>query len=529
MRIRLVILILIGLSLMPFLINQILLAQKNMRGAVDMAEESLQLSLVRAEDLFTGAQTELGNLSSTVALVDSLRYVSPELCGQTLRKIADAYARVEAIALLTPQGTAYCASEPKALGVSLAERQYFTDSLNSQDIVWGDLQVSKVTGQVIIASARAVRHGGEVSFVVMVVLNVAELKDQTFEQFQLHVTQAALMNGRGDILDRIVSDEDRALFDDQTLDQVRSAGTGMIRPDTHNSASALIGVMKLPMADGRIVFFAPIGQIYAEARREMIAAIALTCLETLVIAAFLLAALELLILRSLRRIANFAGRITAGNHSQRVVVRSPLPEFAILSSALNMMIDTLENASFTDALTGLANRRALEIHFGRCDERLRKSGVGFSIAMIDIDHFKLFNDRFGHGTGDSVLRMVGETLRSFVSPGGEVAARYGGEEFTLILSDTRTENVAARLEVLRRAIQGLEILHPDSPHNRLTVSIGFSAARPDENARETLERADLALYAAKERGRNRIESEARPLSGAHGFPQRERLAEKVAF
>ena len=529
MRIRLVIFFLIGLSLMPFLVNQVLLAQKNMRNAVEVAEESLQLSLGRAEDLFFDAQAELENLSSTVSLIDSLRYVSPERCGQTLREISDAYARVEAIALLTPRGTAYCASNPKAFGISFAERQYFTDSLSSQGIVWGDLQVSKVTGKVAIVSARAVRRAGDVSFVVLVVLDVAALKGQTFAQFQLHVTQATLMDGKGDILDRTAFDKGVAPFDEATRERLRSAGTGIIRPETRDAVSTLIGVMKLPMADGRLVFSASIGQIYAEAHREMIAAIVLTCLETLVIAIFLLAALEFLILRGLRRIAQFAGRITAGNHNQRVVVRSPLPEFAVLSSALNMMIDTLENASFTDALTGLANRRALEAHFRRCDERRGQTCEGFSIAMIDIDHFKEFNDRFGHAAGDTVLRMVGETLRSFVACEGEVAARYGGEEFTLILSGAAGESVPGRLETLRRAIEDLEILHPDSPHEKLTVSIGFAIARSGGTAQETLERADLALYAAKQGGRNRVESETRPLPGEQDPPWQDRSVATAAF
>jgi hypothetical protein len=80
MRIRLVILVLIGLSLVPFLVSQVLVAEKNMHAAVATAEQSLQLSVLRAEDLFAGVQTELENLSSTIALIDSLRYGSPELC-----------------------------------------------------------------------------------------------------------------------------------------------------------------------------------------------------------------------------------------------------------------------------------------------------------------------------------------------------------------------------------------------------------------------------------------------------------------
>jgi diguanylate cyclase (GGDEF)-like protein len=511
MRIRLAIFALIGLSLAPFLVSQILVAEKNMHMALATAQQSVELSLARTEDLFAGAKVELENLSATVALIDSLRFSSPEQCNRTLTKIVESHQRVKAIALLSPQGTAYCGSETKGIGLSFSERAYFIDSLHFDRIVWSDLGISKVNNKITVVSARAVRIGGEVAFVVLVTLDVASMKQQTFQQFQLQVAQAVLMNGEGEILDKAVFVKGTTPFDDQTLGQARKMGTGIITSDTHDQSSSLVAVVKLPMAAGRLVFAVPIGQIYAAARREMVAAVALVCLETLLIALFVLTALELLILRSLRRMTDVAGRITAGDQSQRVAVRSPFPEFRILSSALNMMVEKLEKASFTDPLTGLANRRALEARLDRCDERLQSVGVACCIAMIDIDHFKLFNDRFGHGTGDSVLQMVGETLRRFAQSGDEMAARYGGEEFTLILSDTNVESVAGRLDALRRSVERLNILHPDSRHGRLTVSIGFALAQSGGNTQETLTRADLALYAAKERGRNRVESDVGPV------------------
>lgn len=510
MRIRLAIFVLIGLSLAPFLISQISVAEKNMHAALDTAQRSVQLSLDRTEDLFVDAKAELENLSATVALIDSLRFGTPEQCNQTLRKIVQAHQRVKAVALLSPQGTAYCGSEAESLGLSYFERPYFLESLYSDGIVWGDLQISKVNNQVTVVSARAVRVEGKVAFVVLVTLDVASMKRQTFEQFQLHVSQAVLMNGRGEVLDRAVFDQGAQPFDEQTLDRARVMRTGITAFDTHDQNSSLIGVMKLPMAVGRLVFAVPIGQIYTAAHHEMVIAVVLVCLETLLIAVFVLTALELLVLRSLRRITAFASLITAGDHSQRVSVWAPFSEFAILSSTLNLMIDKLERASFTDSLTGLANRRALEAHLDRCDERLERTGAGFSLAMVDIDHFKLFNDRFGHGTGDSVLQMVGETLNSFVRAGEEMAARYGGEEFTLVLADTCAESVVDRLEALRRAIEKLDIDHPDSLHGHVTISIGFAVVGYGGRSQDALERADLALYAAKEFGRNRVEREPRP-------------------
>lgn len=523
MRIRVVILTLIGLSLAPFLVSQILVAEKNMHMALTMAEQSVQLSLARTADLFVSAKVELENLSATVALIDSLRAGSPEQCSQTLRKIVETHKHVKAVALLSPQGLAYCGSEAKGVGLSFSERKYFRESLVSDGIAWGDLQISKVNNQITVVSARAVRFEGEVAFIVLVTLDVASMKQQTFEQFQRRVARAALMDGRGEILDTVSFGEDVPPFDEQTLDRARAMGTGIIPSDTHDQNSSLIAVMKLPMAAGRLIFSVPIGQIYTAAHREMVAAVALVCLETLLIAAFVLAALELLILRGLRRMTDFASRITAGDQCHRVAIRSPFPEFTILSSALNMMVEKLESVSFTDPLTGLANRRALEAHLERCDERLESDGVECSVAMIDIDHFKLFNDRFGHGTGDSVLQMVGETLTSFAPSGEEMAARYGGEEFTLILSDTSVESITRRLDALRRSIEDLDILHPDSRYGRLTVSIGFALALSGGKMQETLARADLALYAAKERGRNRVESDLRPPSKPTAA--RDRLAE----
>ncbi len=513
MRIRLVIFILIGLSLAPFLVSQILVAEKNMQAAIAVAEQSVQLSLARTEDLFVGAKVELENLSSTVALIDSLRFTSPEQCNRTLQKIVDAHDKVKAIALLTPQGTSYCASETKAVGMSFSERQYFKDSVRSSEITWGDLQISKVNDQVTAVSARAVRHDGGVSFIVLVTLDVASMKRQTFEQFQLHASQAILVNGQGEMLDKLVFDQDAPPFDDHVVSLALAMGTGIIPSMTKDRDSTLVGVVKVPMAAGRIIFAIPIGQIRAVAYREMLEVIALGCLETLLIAAFLLVGLEFLVLRSLRQITAFASLIAAGKQSQRVTIRSPFAEFAILSSTLNLMVDKLERASFTDALTGLSNRRALEGHLKRCDERLESTGVGFAVAMIDIDHFKRFNDRFGHGTGDSVLQTVGKTLKSFTESSNEMAARYGGEEFTLVLSDTCTARVADRLETLRHAIEELDIAHPDSRHGRVTISIGFAIVGPDGRAQQALERADRALYGAKERGRNRVVSEEPSTAG----------------
>lgn len=157
----------------------------------------------------------------------------------------------------------------------------------------------------------------------------------------------------------------------------------------------------------------------------------------------------------------------------------------------------------TDGLVGVANRRALDDELSRSFEAFRASGDNFSLLLLDIDRFKLFNDRHGHQAGDEVLRGVGRALRDTIGSAGFVA-RYGGEEFAVVLPATGTHAAADLAERARKHIaatkcdfQGKEL--------RVTVSFGVAeAALAGENLKAMIHRADEALYAAKKAGRDRV-------------------------
>ena len=165
--------------------------------------------------------------------------------------------------------------------------------------------------------------------------------------------------------------------------------------------------------------------------------------------------------------------------------------------------------ALTDPLTGLYNQRYLMRHLGG----LIAAGQPVEIValMIDIDHFKSVNDRWGHAAGDQVLRQVAETLRSRTRVFDSLA-RYGGEEFVVIMSGASPGDAVRAAERLRVAIQSMEFMPDDRTHHRLTVSIGVShSTRPDLRSEDLLAAADRALYRAKHHGRNRVEVE--PLDG----------------
>jgi len=153
-----------------------------------------------------------------------------------------------------------------------------------------------------------------------------------------------------------------------------------------------------------------------------------------------------------------------------------------------------------DPLTNVLNRRSLEASVRqRCQARER-----FGVLFMDLDHFKQVNDRFGHESGDRVLISVAAVIKSGLRP-GDIVGRYGGEEFVAIVAGAGPESARLVAERLRQAV---EEMHPPSPGpSRVTISIGTTVYDPrqlEETPQELVHRADLALYAAKRGGRNRV-------------------------
>lgn len=166
--------------------------------------------------------------------------------------------------------------------------------------------------------------------------------------------------------------------------------------------------------------------------------------------------------------------------------------------------EALREQAIRDPLTGLFNRRYLDETLPRELSRCQRSGESLTVAMLDLDHFKRFNDTYGHEAGDTVLRAVGDLLSCSLRT-GDLPCRYGGEELTLILYGSTLENAQLRLDSFRQAVQQTHIPYRDGELPAITVSIGVAEAKPGEtDAVAVLSRADAALYQAKAQGRNRV-------------------------
>jgi diguanylate cyclase (GGDEF)-like protein len=187
-----------------------------------------------------------------------------------------------------------------------------------------------------------------------------------------------------------------------------------------------------------------------------------------------------------------------------LLMTSSFAEQVGLSIANIKLQEALRQQSTRDALTGLYNRRYLEESMEREIRRAARSDQPVGIIMFDLDHFKTFNDTFGHDAGDSVLREVGSFLQKSVRA-EDVPCRFGGEEFLLILPGADLEGTHSRAERLRSQVKQLSVMHQGKPLGTITISVGVAAFPGHGSAiKDLIAAADGALYAAKRGGRDRV-------------------------
>jgi len=180
-------------------------------------------------------------------------------------------------------------------------------------------------------------------------------------------------------------------------------------------------------------------------------------------------------------------------------------------SNLQQSLEAIRAESLTDPLTGLGNRKYFDRMIEMAVQTAQASGEPLSLLMFDIDHFKSFNDSYGHLTGDQVLRLVGMSLKQTIK-GQDITARYGGEEFAVVLPNTALRQALTVADHIRRAVMAKELKKKSTGEilGRVTISVGVSMLKPEDDTDALIERADACLYVAKRNGRNRVICEVDP-------------------
>ncbi|HHY49642.1 MAG TPA: GGDEF domain-containing protein [Alphaproteobacteria bacterium] len=205
-----------------------------------------------------------------------------------------------------------------------------------------------------------------------------------------------------------------------------------------------------------------------------------------------------------RRLLSETRRMQDANHQLEQKLEASREDIAQLQRDL----DDVRREATLDPLTKIFNRKYFDDGLVRAFADAKGDGTPLSLLLLDIDHFKRFNDTWGHQTGDQVLRLVAMTLKSNIK-GKDIAARYGGEEFAAILPETDLEGAIILADNIRKAVQAKELLKRSTNEKlgRITASLGVATYRPGDTPSTLIDRADRCLYAAKHAGRNKVISE----------------------
>ena len=433
-------------------------------------------------------------------------------------------------------GRIQCSTNNLYVGLDLSDRPYFRQAQSRRDFVFSDFLPGPNNNPIVMAAYPVSAISDETDAAILASVNLEWMSKILGKLGGRPGVSAVLVDSNGIVL---AAPADRAGMIGSSFDTSQLSSSAAEAAMNSDEAE---GTLSTVAADGskRAISFARIAgtgtrlivsideaRVTAAFDREIYTAyLQLGFVSLFVLLGALLAA-EKLIIRPITMLVEMAKRFGQGDLFARAV-RSRLPaEFVPLARALNAMAaqlgqrerelvatnDRLTVIASIDMLSGLANRRGFQSRLDFEWIKAQQSDGDISLLMIDVDHFKLYNDTYGHPEGDTCLSRLGETLSGIAAETDGFAGRYGGEEFCLLLPDTGAARACQIGEMVRMAVLSLELPHVTSSHRCVTVSVGVACTRPgdDQEPGDLIEAADAALYAAKHCGRNNVVE--------HGFMQ----------
>ncbi|ANW05157.1 diguanylate cyclase [Bradyrhizobium icense] len=437
---------------------------------------------------------------------------------------------IRSIMIVSREGVVQCSTLNMLVGLDIGDREYFRKAQQSRGFVFSDYLFARMTNKPILMAAYPVAAiNPEEDAVVVAGINLDWMSKIMAKFDGRPGISALLVDGAGVVL---AAPADEAGMIGKPLNNVplltaiahkalvSDTPRGSLSFTAADGSQRAISFARIPGTQSRLIVSIDEAKITAAINGEIRTAylqLGLVCLFVLLGA---LIGAEKLIINPIEVMTGMARRFGEGDWSARVS-HSRLPsEFMPLARAFNAMAaqlsqrerelvatnDRLTVMASIDMLSGLANRRGFQSRLDFEWMKAQQYHSELSLLMIDVDHFKLYNDTYGHPEGDACLTRIGEALAGIAADTLGFAGRYGGEEFCLLLPNTRPQKALEIGETVRATVQGLALPHITSSHKTVTVSIGVAATLPNDaqTPGDLIEAADAALYAAKHRGRNTV-------------------------
>ena len=481
------------------------------------------------------AETQREVISSVETMLKSAAYIRASggigrSCEILRASLPSNLPWIRSIMIVSKEGVVQCSTLNMQVGMNIGDRDYFRKAQEARDFVFSDYLFGKTNNRPIMMAAYPVAAiNPEEDSVAVAGINLDWLSKIMANLGGRPGISALLVDSAGVVL---AAPPDQASMIGLPLDNVpllsaiaekaltTDDATGSLAFTATDGSKRAISFARIPGTKSRLIVSIDEAKVTASINREIRTAylqLGFVCLFVLLGA---LIGAEKLIINPIEVMTGMAKRFGEGDSSARVAGSRLPAEFMPLARAFNAMAaqlsqrerelvatnDRLTVMASIDMLSGLANRRGFQSRLDFEWLKAQQYNSELSLLMIDVDHFKLYNDTYGHPEGDTCLTRLGEALAGIAADTMGFAGRYGGEEFCLLLPNTGPIKALEIGETVRAAVQGLGMPHVTSSHQTVTVSVGVAATLPNDAQRpgDLIEAADAALYAAKHRGRNTV-------------------------
>jgi GGDEF domain-containing protein len=544
LSIRARLMILAVIAILPLLLDRVRAIESDRAERIEAASKQALMLAHQGVAAQIEAIISVRAFMQVAASAHGLMTERGERCNHFLSDAVRQVSWLKSLSLVAPSGQIICSSNTNVIGADISQLPHFKRAMETGDFALSDYFVSQVLGPTLLTALPHRAPDGSIDAVVSAPLQLGWFTQAAGVLAELSGAAVMLVDRSGTLLAHQPSPESwvgRNFAGHALILAMSESSEGAFTGESPDGVRRIFGFVELPGTGTRLAVGMDESDVLRRVNREILISFAGLGLMIAVVLIGIWFGAERLIVKPIHTLTQAAQRLGQGEFGARASGLPWAAEFIPLVTALDDMAEQiasreqelrdsngqLRELAYIDALTGIANRRAFNARLAAEWQLAAERAKPIAVLIVDADHFKLFNDHYGHIKGDACLRKLSEvltagtrmhpdvaaqvagaaappSLRKFSGRNTDFTARYGGEEFAVLLPGADLTIAMKIAERLRRTVADLRMVHEKSPGGIVTISIGVASIVPakGDSAQRLVEVADAGLYQAKRRGRN---------------------------